>query len=64
LNTADSVSVTTVVAVDPLTAFSVFTEEIGTWWRPKVRGLFRRDRTGVMKFEPGPHGRLLEGAHS
>jgi hypothetical protein len=56
MKTADRVSVTTVVAVDPLTAFSIFTEEIDAWWKPKVRHLFRKDRTGVMKFEPGHRG--------
>lgn len=40
-------------------AFRVFTEEIGLWWRPN--GLFeitpRGD--GVLRFEPGEHGRLV-----
>ena len=56
----ETARVTTVVAVDPATAFSVFTDEIGAWWRHKVRDLFREGRVGVMKFEPGPNGRLLE----
>jgi uncharacterized protein YndB with AHSA1/START domain len=56
----ENARVTTVIAVDPATAFAVFTEEIGAWWRPKVRDLFREGRTGVMKFEPGPNGRLVE----
>ncbi len=56
----ERVCVTTVVAVEPALAFSIFTEEIGTWWKPRIRNLFRKDRTGVMKFEPGPGGRLLE----
>ena len=56
----ETARVTTVVAVDPATAFSVFTEEIGAWWRHKIRDLFREGRVGVMKFEPGPNGRLLE----
>jgi hypothetical protein len=54
------VTVTTVVALDPATAFSIFTEEIGAWWQPKVRNLFSENRTGMMKFEAGPGGRLLE----
>jgi hypothetical protein len=49
-----------VVAADPVTAFSIFTGEIGAWWKPRVRHLFRKGRTGVMKFEPGSNGRLLE----
>ncbi len=44
------VRVTTVVAVDPATAFDIFTGEIGIWWKPKV-DLFREGRTGLMRFE-------------
>jgi hypothetical protein len=58
--TADSVVVSTIVAVDRHTAFSIFTEEMEAWWKPKVRHLFQKDRPGVMKFEPGPYGRLVE----
>ena len=47
----------TVVAVDPVTAFAVFTSEIAAWWKPKVPGLFRRGRSGTLKFDGG---RLLE----
>lgn len=60
MSTTDSVTVTTVVALDPVTAFTIFTEEIGAWWQPKVRNLFSENRTGTMKFEAGPGGRLLE----
>ncbi|HLJ50166.1 MAG TPA: SRPBCC domain-containing protein [Bryobacteraceae bacterium] len=52
--------VTTIVAVDQATAFSVFTNDIGAWWKPKVKDLFSKNRRGTMKFEPGPTGRLLE----
>ncbi len=38
----DCVTVTTVVALDPVSAFAVFTGEISAWWKPKVPGLFRR----------------------
>jgi len=57
---AQSVIVTTVVAADPATAFDVFTQEVEAWWkqgprfRPSVRG------PGVLRFEPGVGGRLLE----
>jgi uncharacterized protein YndB with AHSA1/START domain len=54
------VSVSTVVGVDPATAFAVFTENIAAWWKPKVKHLFQASRTGAMKFERGPGGRLLE----
>ncbi len=53
---SEVVRVTTVVAVDPQTAFTIFTGEIGLWWRPKVN-LFRAGRNGVMRFEAG---RLIE----
>lgn len=56
----ERVRVTTVISVDPATAFSIFTQEIGSWWKPKARPLFREGRVGVLKFEPGPNGRLLE----
>ncbi|HVM15466.1 MAG TPA: VOC family protein [Egibacteraceae bacterium] len=48
------------VAVDPETAFAVFTEELDLWW---VRGPinFWRDggRVFALRFEPGVGGRLL-----
>ena len=53
----DCVTVTTVLAVDPATAFAVFTNEIAAWWRPRVGGLFQRGRNGALKFD---NGRLLE----
>jgi len=60
MTAAEIVSVTTVVDVDPATAFAVFTGDIAVWWKPKVKYLFQAGRTGVMKFEPGEGGRLLE----
>jgi uncharacterized protein YndB with AHSA1/START domain len=56
----ERVRVTTVVAVDPATAFSIFTRDIGAWWKPRGQQLFREGRIGTMRFEPGPNGRLLE----
>jgi uncharacterized protein YndB with AHSA1/START domain len=53
----DCVTVSTIVAVDPATAFAIFTSEIATWWKPKVPGLFRPGRNGTLKFAGG---RLLE----
>ena len=53
----DCVTVSTIVAVDPATAFAIFTSEIGMWWKPRVPGLFRRGRNGTLKFD---NGRLLE----
>lgn len=56
----DSVKVSVTVAADPATAFAVFTEETDLWWRrgPKFRVAGRR--RGVLRFEPGVGGRLLE----
>lgn len=48
------------VAVDPDTAFSVFTEELDLWW---VRGPINHHASGralAMRCEPGVGGRLLE----
>jgi uncharacterized protein YndB with AHSA1/START domain len=56
----ESIVATTLVAADPATAFEIFTAEVDAWWkrgpmyRPAVRG------AGVLKFEPGVGGRLLE----
>jgi len=48
------------VAATPERAFAVFTDEIGEWWQPN--GMFRLTPggPGVMTFEPGPGGRLVE----
>src|SRR5205807_9172889 len=39
-STTDAVTVTTCVAVDPATAFTVFTEDIDRWWRRSPRYRF------------------------
>lgn len=55
-----SVSSSVEVAVDPGTAFSVFTEELDLWW---VRGPINHHAGGkmrAMRCEPGVGGRLLE----
>jgi uncharacterized protein YndB with AHSA1/START domain len=47
------------VAATPERAFRAFVEEIGEWWRPNV--LFQTTpRPGVLSFEPGESGRLIE----
>ncbi len=48
------------VAASPERAFAAFTNEIGRWWR--ADGLFRFTprSPGVLSFEPGPDGRLVE----
>jgi uncharacterized protein YndB with AHSA1/START domain len=47
------------VAVSPQRAFDAFTQDIGLWWRPN--GLFQITPRGdgVLRFEPGPKGRLV-----
>lgn len=55
-----SVVVTTTVAVEPATAFEVFTDEVDAWWKHGPRYRPGSDRSSVMRFEPGVGGRLLE----
>lgn len=57
MSATDSVQVTTVVSVDPMTAFAVFTEEVDQWWKlgPRFRGA-----GGTLRFEPGEGGRLVQ----
>jgi uncharacterized protein YndB with AHSA1/START domain len=57
---ADAVVVTTLVRVDPETAFAVFTEQVDVWWKHGPR--FRTGTRGrsTMRFEPGVGGRLIE----
>ena len=51
MSSGEIVRVTTIVAVDPATAFEVFTREIGLWWRS--------DSGSGLRFEGG---RLLDGS--
>jgi uncharacterized protein YndB with AHSA1/START domain len=44
----------------PERAFAAFTEEIAQWWKPNGLFEFTRARSGVLSFEPGANGRLLE----
>jgi len=46
----DGVTVVIEVAVDPATAFEVFTSEIGTWYRPSASA---RGHTQIVRFEDG-----------
>jgi uncharacterized protein YndB with AHSA1/START domain len=47
------------VKAAPERAFQAFVEEIGQWWRPNM--LFQTTpRPGVLSFEPGEGGRLIE----
>jgi uncharacterized glyoxalase superfamily protein PhnB len=48
------------VAVDPLTAFKAFTEEIGQWWVPGPINYWDSTRAVTKRIEPGIGGRILE----
>lgn len=39
--------------------FAAFTEEIGQWWRPNALFQLTPRGDGVLRFEPGPEGRLV-----
>ncbi len=56
----NSVIVTTLVHVDPTTAFEVFTEEVDTWWKRGPRFRHIDGSASTMRFEPKVGGRLLE----
>lgn len=47
------------VAATPQRAFEVFTQEIATWWRPHPLFQITPRGDGVLRFEPGPGGRLI-----
>jgi len=48
------------VDATPDDAFRAFTDEIGEWWRPNGLFQFTDGRTGRLRFDPGPRGRLVE----
>jgi hypothetical protein len=54
------ITASTVVAVDPETAFEVFTGEIDAWWGRGPRFRWKPHRGGTLRFEPGVGGRLVE----
>jgi uncharacterized protein YndB with AHSA1/START domain len=56
----DSVTVSIDVAVDPDTAFEVFTDEIDSWYQRGPHSWRFPDRAVGIRFEPGVGGRLLE----
>jgi hypothetical protein len=51
----------TTVPLEPDETFALFTEEVDRWWRhgPRFRAAID-GQEGVMRFEPGEGGRLLE----
>jgi uncharacterized glyoxalase superfamily protein PhnB len=48
------------VATDPLTAFTVFTDELDLWWVRGPINAFDSGRLVEMRCEPGVGGRILE----
>ena len=57
---ASSILVAVRVAVAPQRAFDAFVGEIGAWWRPNGLFDFTVGKHGVLAFEPGMDGRLIE----
>jgi uncharacterized protein YndB with AHSA1/START domain len=56
----DTVTVSIDVAVDPDTAFDVFTNEIDSWYQRGPHSWKYPDRAVGIRFEPRVGGRLLE----
>ncbi len=48
------------IKASPARVFAAFTEDIGAWWRPNPIFAFTPRAPGVLSFEPGPGGRLIE----
>jgi uncharacterized protein YndB with AHSA1/START domain len=48
------------VDADPQRTFDAFTAEIGNWWRPNPLFAFTPRDPGLLAFEPGEGGRLIE----
>ncbi|HLI66713.1 MAG TPA: SRPBCC domain-containing protein [Caulobacteraceae bacterium] len=48
------------VSATPERAFKAFVGEIGVWWRHNPLFRFTPREPGVLSFEPGPDGRLIE----
>jgi uncharacterized glyoxalase superfamily protein PhnB len=58
--TERSASAAVKVAVDPMSAFTAFTEEIDSWWVRGPINFFDSGRAVAMRIEPGVGGRVLE----
>jgi uncharacterized glyoxalase superfamily protein PhnB len=58
--TEQSASAAVDVAVDPMTAFTAFTDEIDCWWVRGPINFFDSARAVAMRIEPGVGGRVLE----
>jgi uncharacterized protein YndB with AHSA1/START domain len=60
VSSTDSVTTSIEVAVDPLTAFEVFTEEIDEWYQRGPHSWKNPERAVAVRFEPGVGGRWIE----
>jgi hypothetical protein len=60
MTTPPSVTVSVDVALDPATAFQVFTEEIDAWWVRGPINFWDSARATEVRIEPGVGGRILE----
>ena len=58
--TGSKVLVSLRVRATPEQAFDAFVGEIGRWWRASPLFAFTPRDPGVLAFEPGPGGRLIE----
>jgi uncharacterized glyoxalase superfamily protein PhnB len=58
--TEKSASAAVKVAVEPLSAFTAFTDEIDSWWVRGPINFFDSGRAVAMRIEPGVGGRVLE----
>jgi hypothetical protein len=58
--TGKSASAAVKVAVDPMSAFTAFTDEIDFWWVRGPINFFDAARAVAMRIEPGVGGRVLE----
>ena len=56
----DAGSASVEVALDPVNAFAVFTEEINRWWRPGPMNWNDSARAVGIHIEPGVGGRWIE----
>jgi uncharacterized glyoxalase superfamily protein PhnB len=58
--TEKSASAAVKVAVEPIRAFTAFTDEIDSWWVRGPVNFFDSGRAVAMRIEPGVGGRVLE----
>ena len=57
---ADRATVSVTVSCDRATAFSIFSEETDLWWCKGPRYRIAGRSPGVLRFEPGEGGKLVE----